>query len=339
MDWFEKITGFRELDYANTRQQLEITNGRLRSRVTGKSFDVGSLELVSLASLRERANAIVRVPGGIKVSIVEGDVRAMHCAPENARALFQVASQFNLLEMVSPTVTPEHGVTRYKDDRTQGPACAVAAGAATIYRNYFAQVDGREGQTCDRQLDGLADIGKALCDALGRPRVALWSMRNGYAMCTRDGLDAISVYLAASSREKTDGLRDMLRIGVHSNVDVTDWPELPLPKVSQAFCSALPVAYANEPISAKCWAAFATLVLEGAYEATMWAAVLNAQETGSSIVLLTRLGGGAFGNDDEWIDRAMRRAFRLFDRYPLDVRLVSYGQPSEALLKLVEDFG
>ena len=66
----------------------------------------------------------------------------MHRAPENAGTLFQVASQFNLLEMVSPTVTPEDGVTRYQHDRTQGPACAISAGAATIYRNYFAPVGG-----------------------------------------------------------------------------------------------------------------------------------------------------------------------------------------------------
>ena len=83
----------------------------------------------------------------------------MHRSPENAGALFQVASQFNLLEMVGPTVTPELGVTRYKDDPTQGPACAIAAGAATIYRNYFAPVDGSHGQTTKRQLDGLADLG------------------------------------------------------------------------------------------------------------------------------------------------------------------------------------
>ena len=74
--------------------------------------------------------------------MVTGDVQQMHQSPENAGALFQVASQFNLLEMVSPTVTPEDGVTRYQHDRTQGPACAIAAGAATIYRNYFAPVGG-----------------------------------------------------------------------------------------------------------------------------------------------------------------------------------------------------
>src|SRR5437667_12141333 len=85
---------------------------------------------------------------------------------EKAGALFQAASQFNLLEMVSPTVTPEHGVTRYQHDRTQGPACAIAAGAATIYRNYFAPVGGGYGQTAERQFDGLADLGDALGKAL-----------------------------------------------------------------------------------------------------------------------------------------------------------------------------
>jgi hypothetical protein len=70
-----------------------------------------------------------------------------------------VASQFNALEMTGPRVTPENGVTRYKHGHTQGPACAIAAGAATIYRNYFAPVADGIGQTADRQFDGLADIG------------------------------------------------------------------------------------------------------------------------------------------------------------------------------------
>ena len=52
------------------------------------------------------------------------------------------------------------GVTRCQNDRTQGPACAIAAGAATIYRNYFAPVGGGYGQTAKRQFDGLADLGE-----------------------------------------------------------------------------------------------------------------------------------------------------------------------------------
>src|SRR3984893_16863275 len=141
--------------------------------INGKSFGIGELELVPLQALRERVKSDGGLPGRLKVSVVNGDVRQMHQSPENAGALFQVASQFNLLEMVSPTVTPEQGVTRYQYDGTQGPACAIAAGAATIYRNYFALVDGRAGQTAGRQLDGLADLGKALSSALNKPVDAL----------------------------------------------------------------------------------------------------------------------------------------------------------------------
>jgi hypothetical protein len=104
--------------------------------------------------------------GRLKVSLVSGDVREMHRRAEYAGALFQVASQFNLLEMVGPDRTPEDGVTIYRHDRTQGPACAMAAGAATIYRNYFAAVGGQSGQTRERQLDTLADLGIALSERL-----------------------------------------------------------------------------------------------------------------------------------------------------------------------------
>ena len=50
--------------------------------------------------------------------------------------------------------------------------------------------------------------------------------------------------------------------------------------VSQAFCSALPVSYSRIPSDR--WKSFASLVLEGAYEATLWAAVVNAHVTGST---------------------------------------------------------
>lgn len=336
MDWFERITGFRETNYVTTRQQLKVENGKLQSKVNGKEYDIGELELISLQSLRERIIASAGLPGRLKLSVVRGDVREMHSAAGNRGALFQVASQFNLLEMVGPSVTPEQGVTRYQYDHTQGPSCAMAAGAATIYRNYFALVDGHEGQTSERQFDGLADLGSTLADALGQPVEALWSMQNGYAMCLRAGLDAISAHLAILSPEQINVLRGKLRIGVHSNIEVTDHLENKPMQVSQAFCSALPVSYGR--VAAKHWAAFGSLILEASYEATLWAAVLNAQRTGSNSVFLTRVGGGAFGNDAEWIDAAMRRAFQRAIDFDLNVRLVSYGEPSAALLRIVKAF-
>jgi hypothetical protein len=127
MDWFEKITGFREVDYEETRSRLSVVDRRLHSRHSSRSYGVGVLETPSVAELRARARAARgRSTARLKVSCVSGDVRRMHADPQNERALFQAASQFNLLEMTGENVTPEHGVTRYEADHTQGPACAIA---------------------------------------------------------------------------------------------------------------------------------------------------------------------------------------------------------------------
>jgi hypothetical protein len=336
MDWFEKLTGFRETGYVETRGKLSVEKRRLKSLINGKSYGIGELELVSLETLRQRVKSLGDPSGRLKVSIVTGDVREMHQRPEYAGALFQVASQFNLLEMTGPSVTPEDGVTIYQHDRTQGPACAIAAGAATIYRNYFAEVNGAEGQTRDRQFDGLADFGASLSTALGEPLETLWEMRNGYALCSRTGLDKISEYLRAMPADQIDILRGKLRIGLHSNVEVTDAiDQQAAPLVSQAFCSALPVACSRVP--AAHWKEFASLVLEAAYEATMWSAVLNAQQGVANVVLLTTLGGGAFGNDEAWINGALRRALEMMTGYGLEVRLVCFGAPTNALAQMLKE--
>jgi hypothetical protein len=336
MDWFERLTGFREGSYEETRSKLNVDGDRLLSLANGRSYGVGEFELASLKTLRDRAKSSIVASGRLKASVVSGDVRQMHRAPEYEGALFQVASQFNALEMVGPDVTPEEGVTRYEGDRTQGPACAIAAGAATIWRNYFMPVAGGVGQTRKRQLDALAAIGEALTEGLGQPVADLWRMRNGYALCSEPGLGAISEHLAKLGSGEIDALRGKLAIGVQNDVEVTEAPGEKRPLVSQAFCSALPVAYTR--VAARHWRAFAVLVLEAAYEATMWAAVLNARRGASNVVLLTFLGGGAFGNDDEWILAAKRRALTTVASFDLDVRIVSYGVPSPAVLKLYEEF-
>ena len=335
MDWFERLTGFREGPYEETQGRLSVVDGRLRARGTDRGFAVGTLTLPSLSDLRDRTGD-VRLPGRLQLSVAEGDVRAMHRLPENRGALFQAASQFNMLEMVGPAVTPEAGVTRYEHDRTQGPACAMAAGAATIYRNYLVPCAGGIGQTAGRQLDGLADLGAALAQRLGQSVAALWTMRNGYALATAEGLAAVSAMLREADAEILEGQRGLLQVGLHADVEVTDGPD-PGQLVSQIFCSALPVAYSGLPSSS--WAPFARLVLEAAYEATLLSGVLNAARGASNRVLLTRLGGGAFGNDESWIDDAMARALRIAGRYDLQVVVVSYGRAPLSLRGFVSRSG
>lgn len=336
MGWFERLTGFPERDYTDTRSKLAVEGDCLRSLVNGRTYGIGRFSTPSLRELRAAADTAPKPQGRLRASIVVGDVRKMHRDPANEGALFQVASQFNMLEMIGPSRTPEDGVSIYENDPTQGPACAIAAGAATIYRNYFAPVWDGVGQTAARQVDGLADVGDALASALGTSVDRLWNMRNGYALCTRTGLDAISGLLSRATPAEIDDLAGRLRVGLHSNVEVTD-REAPGQFVSQVFCSALPASYVpGIPIAA--WEPFARLVLKATYEATMLVTLLNAVNGGSKTVLLTSVGGGAFGNDRKWIADAQSRALSIMREYDLNVKFVCRDDPSREMRSLVKKF-
>lgn len=328
MSWFAQITGFPETTYAETQARLRVVDGRLIPESGGPGHAVGELELVSLNTLRARARDLA-IPGQLTLGTVEGNVRKMHVEPENAGAVFQVASQFNLLEMTGPSITPERGVTGYAYDHTQGPACAIAAGAGTIWRNYLVPVGDRIGQTADRQLDGLADLGAALARDMGVEAGSLWHMRNGYALPDSGMLARIEAHLNRLDEGERDQLRGLLRVGLHRDVGVTEPGVAPDTRVTQLYCSALPVAYSGIPAAQ--WVGFATLILEAAYEATVLSAVLNAARGGSRRLLLTRIGGGAFGNAEAWINAAMLRALRIAAGQRLEVLMVSYGPPSAAI--------
>lgn len=332
MDWFQRITGFREAGYDETRAQLSVVDGRLHSRHSDRRCAVGRLSTPTLAQLRREAGPWLRSQARSTVRCVAGDARQLHGEAAHAGATFQVASQFNLLEMVDPSVGPEDGVTRYEGDPTQGPACAMAAGAGTIYRNYLAPVQGRPGQTRDRQIDCLREVG----DALGNAGERLWRMRNGYCLVGDAGLAAIDDRLAGIDADERERLTGLLRVGVNAGVEVTDAGAGHL--VHQVYCSALPVAYhrVREP---ERWARFAGLVLDAAYEATLLSAAVTRATTGNGVVHLTKLGGGAFGNDPRWIVAALRRALSLAAEAGLDVRLVSRGPSDPEFEAIASEFG
>lgn len=328
-DWFDELFGFREQSPAQVRTHLEVDGTTLRSRVNGASYEIGVLETPSLRQLRTRAgeSRVGQPPvtpdsrSPIQVRNIVGEAGALHADSRDVGALFQVASQFNLLEMVSPRVSPEDGVTRYAYDHTQGPACAIAAGAATVYRNYFAMVDGKEGQDTGRQIDCLRDVHEALSPD-GR---LLWKMRNGYALPTASTLTHFNRGFSDLDEDGRDALRGALRIGIHRDVEVTRSGSRHL--VSQAFCSALPLSYSSA--GSPEWESFARLILEAAYESTLLAAVENARRIPGAPVYLTQLGGGAFGNRTAWIVAAMERTFHRLADCGLDVRIVHYSGVSE----------
>ena len=248
--------------------------------------------------------------------IVNCDIRAVHRNPTHAGCVIQVASQFNCLEMIGPSVSPEDGITCYARDPTQGPACALCCPAATAFRNYRAL--GGRGQTARRQINTLRRV-EALLD---NETNGYWSMVNGYLLPKRP----------TAMREVTDRLRDAesplsraivaaVEVGVHWDTEVHTATKH---RLCQVFASATPVNYAKSTSSSD-WALLSCLILEAAYEATLTVAAVQAVESRRRVpVFLTLVGGGAFANRHEWIVRAIKRALVTLRDAPLDVFLAHY---------------
>ena len=327
--WFEKLTGFHEESPEHVRENISVDGKILKSHINGMEYACGFLETPSLAELRDRVNHCENYSGKISLREIVTDVQQMHIEESNAGSFFQVASQFNLLEMPSPDVTPEQGVGDYEYDRTQGPACAVAAGAGTIYRNYFIDVNGELGQTYKNQINCLADIGKKL----GNSDNHLWKMKNGYALASKEGLMEISNKIKSANKSEIDELRKLLRIGVQWDTEVT--LNNSNHTVTQAYCSALPVAYSQQ--SKKLWAGFAGIILEASYEATICTGILNYLKTGNNKIYLTLIGGGAFGNERTWIINSIRRSLNLYKHAALDVAIISHGYSNRHVQELIHE--
>jgi hypothetical protein len=323
--WFERLFGAPEVvtgDFRGYRAtqalfKLDERAGLLQSVVNGATFVCGHFTTPTLGELRQSALKLIGTDVG-RVEVIHTAV--MDILEEHARhpgALFQAASQLNCLEMPSRSVTPEAGITAYEHDRTQGPACSLACAAGTVVRNYFVDVSalasphrflpqGPLGQTSERQINTLDCIE----DMVDNASKAFWTVRNGYFCATSTSkLRELAPLLEA----QRDILMDCLKVGLQSGVGVTfargpfvyEPPAAPV-SVSQVYCSAVPMPFEVEAAAAL--VPVARFLLDGTYEATLWAAVQNAARTGCKDVFLTKVGGGVWGNDPDWIAAAIGRA-------------------------------
>jgi len=362
-DWFADLFGFVESgcsveDHLRVVPDEKGQQGHLllQSLVSKQNYKIGSFEAPTLAELRRRGEALAMLPGKLTVTNELGDVSVKHSVRENRHATFQVASQFNCLEFTGPSVTPEHGVTGYVRDKTQGPACSIACGPATVYRNYFLPLtkDGRHaeeweesdqiGQSSNLQLNNLVDFG--LVDSHTGQLQSCYDIVGGYSMSSMSKLQKMNSALRILDKVGIlDRARATIRVGIHNDVQVTscNWARHkitdPEQTVTQVFGSACAVSY-NYWTGQLCWKEFACIVLEASYEATLWAAVLagdrHCQDEGSRKVFLTCLGGGVFGNSMQWVADAIKRACNRFKDYDLDVRIVSFAPPIASCLQELE---
>lgn len=147
--WFFHTFGFNET-MDNVRGNITVTTSSnereafLTSRANKKTFPVGTFTLPSVKEIREQLNQSLSTQNTSIFSLSPGPVCYEHIIVDSVRslhtskvgAIFQAASQFNCLEFSNPSVTPDEGITDYIHDHTQGPNCALACAAGTLYR-YF----------------------------------------------------------------------------------------------------------------------------------------------------------------------------------------------------------
>jgi len=267
-------------------------------RVADRRYGGGRFATRSIGELR-RAVVDRAVPGAPAptLSVLEGSTLLTDIGALQAMAatdtLFQVASQFNCLEAPYAAIVP---VADYIHDSTQGPRAAFSAFPGTLVRHYAAP-DGRGGtfaQSAERQLNLLAD---ALPREVGQAY-------NGYLRVEDLGdPDGAAAALAENA--------DLIRVGVHDAVEVVLganwWGAVEgTPRIAQAFTSTLAAGMygAGEPVTGPL-ADVCRALLRAAYLGTLLAAV----DLGRTRVVLTMIGGGAFGNPHALIWEAVLAAF------------------------------
>jgi len=155
-------------------------------------------------------------------------------------------------------------------------------------------------------------------------------VRNGYTDSTKEALTALKPEI----ENKKEAIAAQIAIGIQWDTQVVasafgnKMYTGPDQIVTQAYCSAISISYSRASCDA--WEPLAKTVLESAYEATLYAAMLNAaahpDEDGAKRVFLTALGGGVFGNPMEWIVEAMWKAFHKFQNCNLEIYIVSFGR-------------
>ncbi len=325
-NWFNQAFGFNESqNYAvNQTRFIDLFN-----KGTINGIDVGSFKLVSRTQLPSPTDC--KFAGKVTLTHLIGDVVKLHSTCQ-ANTTFQVASQFNCLEMVNPNILPEDGITRYQQDHTQGPLCAMCTPAGLVYRQYLYRFDdGTIGQTKSRQIDMSRNARLAIAK-ITSTGVVSGRFHNGYLFYTDDELNKINKSLIGISPNAINnrrGIRNLIEVGVHQNLGVCINGKKYNHHVNHVYCSGLPISYNKvNPIK---WLGLSELFLESAYENTL----LTACQNNSKICYITLVGGGVFGMNIDQIYRAIERACILTAREGgyLNVVLVHHNKLNENLKK------
>ena len=280
------------------------------------TFNAGTFTTHALSDLLSDAKLKLRLLGLKKngqnypqVTVVQGvDVGAAILAAKQG-AIFQVASQFNCLEMLHPGVSPSDGITNYTLDPTQGPRAVLACAPGLIVRNhYYPETNLLE----DMRLE----------------------CQNGYLLWGKHPEDILT-HLDVNK----------VKIGVMANTTVAgvtlkegQWIQHQQDKtITQIFTAAAPVnCYANSgDITTQL--KIAKLLIKTQYLAILAYAIrdITSQLYKVPPIHLTLLGAGAFGVPLAVVVEALTEALRYFS-HPLPVVLHCYHKSESVAVRGLE---
>jgi len=326
-------------DYLYDTEKLYIYATNIKFTINNILYNVGDFLCLPLIFLErfQKYELSKDAPKNITYNIINEDIVSL-INESSPTDVFQAASQFNLLEMMSENVSPENGIRNYYKDNSQGPRVALASPIGTFFRNYLiyknpyqtTDVDGYP-QTTDKQfntLQTLLDLPELKFIKVNtNPTQGQYLYKNGY--CFINPTQEQSNF----ARDNQNLFENHLKVGVQWNSPLLfDYDK----KVCQVYCSGLPFGdYAfiygleldrdgyEDRIKP-----FAVGILKAAFKCTLQVAVnkLHLLKDDSRIkVYLTAVGSGEFKNPMEWVVEALIYALNDFKHYPLDVIMVTYG--------------
>lgn len=351
-DAFKNVMGIPENEFrslpadrqANLKRVQPDGSLDLVNQKTKQRFHAGKLELLSLGDLRRAADAKMATEGARDTGTIDVIEKSKDCTKEqsnravdigelqahhaNRDAVFGVASNFNALETVSAqdNVT-EKQISSYLSDRTQGPFACLSAMPGIIMRTYYYFCDGNKQnagqwrQTQEHQINLLHGLGV--------------EVQNGYVV---EPLDTLQTKITEENADK-------FAIAFHSGIQVTNGYMSGnrhesfydrRQTINQAIAAAFALNYGSPCYSGEVANTIAKRILNWTYEAILKAAYVK----GKKRVILPRIGGGVFNNEQQWIDEALAAQAEFIRKSGLHVTLNNYTtvnpQTTERLKDLVK---
>lgn len=329
-------------------EQLSLGNLRTQAEAKAKSLTPEDKKPI-IFNVIEASNFVCSAP--VNIGKLQGN-------PENKNAVFQVASNFNALETTNHE--DQNNVNTVKDycfDNTQGPRASISALPGLIYRRYYyfypdrknldCMLWGQRGQTNNNNIDEQGR--KFQINFLEDLDV---HTMNGY-IWGNDGFIEMKFGQKNDSDQpfpsNIDNIKEenasKFKIGYHSGIQVafgatygsgfsSETQEFfydPSQIIDQVFAAALVTQnaeYQPQDILNKATDERAKLILNWTYEAMLKSAFLKGKRDGNGKikVFLTRIGGGAFANKQEWIDEAIIKAVKdpVLENSGLEVTLNNF---------------